>query len=218
MTTLLGRRNNRARRGEQGSVIVEAAIIIPLLVILTFGCIEFGLAFRDSAAVAASTRSGARIAAAMPGVAGNQSATPPVDGFQDAARKAVNDALKDLTKAQPVELVIFKANPTTGLPIGQTGTPNYDTCTQCYRYQWFSSSKSFSTCTTLTPACTNTPWVAGPASTSGTQLNDACNGVTDAIGVYVRAQQPFVTGLWGTKTYDHVTVMRLEPVGSDSCS
>jgi Flp pilus assembly protein TadG len=213
VTTLLRRRSARARRGEQGSVIVEAAIIIPVLLFLTFGAIEFGLAFRDSASVAASTRSGARIAAAMPGVASNQTATPPVDGFQDAARKAVNLALKDLTKAQPVELVIFKADTTTGYPIGQA-TPNYDACSYCFIYTWNSSTKAFNS----TP--TNSSfWAAGPATQSSppSQLYDACNGVTDAIGVYVRAQQPFITGLWGTKTYDHVTVMRLEPVGTDSC-
>jgi len=214
VSTLLGRAGARARRGEQGSVIVEAAIIIPLLILLTFGAIEFGLAFRDSASVAASTRAGARIAAAMPGASSNPTATPPVVGFQDAARNAVSDALKDLTKAVPLELVVYKADPTTGLPIGQTGSPNYDNCTQCYRYLWNSSTKSFGPGTTGG----NAPWLAGPASTSGSQLADACNGVTDAIGVYVRANQPFITGLWGTKTYDHVTIMRLEPVGSDSCS
>jgi hypothetical protein len=214
VTTLRRRRWLRARQNEQGSVIVEAAIIVPLLIILTFGCIEFGLAFRDSAAVAASTRSGARIAAAMPGVLGNQAATPPVDGFQDAARKAVSDALKDLTKAQPLEVVVFKADPTTGLPTGQSGTPNYDACTQCFIYTWNAATKSFNS----TPTNPSSPWVAGPSSVSGSQLYDMCNGTTDAVGVYVRAKQPFITGLWGTKTYDHVTVMRLEPVGSDVCS
>jgi hypothetical protein len=196
-------------------VIVEAAIIIPLLIMLTFGAIEFGLAFRDSASVAAATRSGARIAAAMPGVASNQAAIPPVDGFQDAAQKAVNLALKDLTKAQPQTLVIFRADPQSGWPIGQptTSPPNYLGCTQCFLYTW--SSGSFVACTTGCP----TPWAAGPATQNSppSQLYDACNGVTDAIGVYIKAKQPFITGLWGTKTYDHVTVMRLEPVGSDSC-
>jgi hypothetical protein len=148
----------------------------------------------------------------MPGQSGNPSATPPVDGFQDAARKAVSDSLKDLTKAVPLELVIFKADPTTGQPVNGL---TYDTCTQCYRYPWNSNTKQFGP-SVFAPV--NTPWAAGPATTVGTQLYDACNGITDAIGVYVKAQQPFITGLWGTKTYDHVTVMRLEPVGSDSCS
>jgi hypothetical protein len=198
----------RARQSERGSVIVEAAIIVPLLILLTFGAIEYGLAFRDSASVAASTRSGARIASAEPAT----DCTPALcntansDGFWDAARNGVNLALKDLTHSTPLELVIFKADPTTGKPINGL---TYDTCQYCYIYKtWDAVNKQFTTTSSA-----NIPWTAAQ------QKADICAGTTDAIGVYVKAQQSFITGLFGKgTTYDHVTVMRLEPAGSDLCS
>jgi hypothetical protein len=203
------RRAAMARRKEQGSVVVEAAIIVPILVMLAFGCIEYGLAFRDSSSVAAATRSAARIASADPGVdcTPNLCNTANSDGFWDAGRNGVNLALKDLTRAVPQELVIFKADPTTGQPWGGA---TYDTCTYCYVYSsWSAASKSFSN----VPDLGHTPWTAAQ------QKADVCAGTVDAIGVYVKAKSPFITGLFGSgKTYDHVTVMRLEPAGTDLCS
>jgi hypothetical protein len=207
---MLGRaRGWTARRSERGAVIVEAAIIVPLLVMLTFGCIEFGLAFRDSASIAASTRSGARIASADPGVDCTPAlcGTPNSDGFWDAARNGVNDALKDLTHSVPLELIVFKADPTTGKPWGGV---TYDNCSYCYVYShWSASSKSFS----YVADTGHSAW------TGAQQKTDVCAGTVDAIGIYVKAKHSFLTGLFGTSTtYDHVTVMRLEPAGSNLCS
>jgi hypothetical protein len=209
--TVFGRvlRALRARQTERGSVIVEAAIVVPLLIMLTFGAIEYGLAFRDSASIAAATRSGARIASAMPAA----NCTPALcgtvnsDGFWDASRNGVNLALKDLTHSVPIELIIFQADPTTGKPIGNT---SYEACTNCYIYQWNAATKAFNSTTTNN---------ASSYWTAAEQKTDICAGTTDAIGVYIKAKHSFLTGLFGTATtYDHVTVMRLEPAGSDLCS
>lgn len=184
------------RKRERGSVVVEAAIILPLLMMLTFGTIEFGLAFRDSASIASATRSGARIGSAMPAQV----------GFQDRARMSVNDALKDLTHSTPLKLVIFKADPNTGMPVSGT----YTSCDYCYRYSWDNAAKAFPA---ITDAGSGIPWTADD------QKADLCAGTTDAIGVYVQARHDFITGLFGSfATYDHKTVMLLEPIDPQLCS
>ncbi|MGF1596914.1 MAG: TadE/TadG family type IV pilus assembly protein [Acidimicrobiales bacterium] len=50
------------RRSERGAALVEFALVAPLLLILVFGIIEFGVAFHRSQAVAASAREAARLA------------------------------------------------------------------------------------------------------------------------------------------------------------
>src|SRR5882757_7712935 len=51
------------KRDERGAAMVEFAMILPLLVLLTFGIIEFGVAFNASSSVSQSSRAGGRTAA-----------------------------------------------------------------------------------------------------------------------------------------------------------
>jgi TadE-like protein len=54
-------RSTRPIAGERGAALIELAIILPLLVLLTFGIIEFGIAFNDFISVRNGTREGARL-------------------------------------------------------------------------------------------------------------------------------------------------------------
>ena len=47
---------------DRGSVMVEAALIIPILVFLIFGVIEWSFVLRDEAAVSSAARTGVRTA------------------------------------------------------------------------------------------------------------------------------------------------------------
>jgi hypothetical protein len=182
----------RARRDEQGATIVEAAIIIPLLMILTFGAIEFGIAFRDSAGISSSTRAGARIASASTGA--------DTALFYDNTKKAVSDSLTDLMTADPTQLVIYRADNNGNAPGG------FDGCTDCMRFNWDAGSKT---------------WIAsgGDQWTLDERTDQICHGSLESVGVYVKADQPFITGLFGaTKTLSHKTAMRLEPPSTEQCS
>ena len=50
-------------RGSKGAMLVEAAILLPLLLLLTFGVIEYGWAFLKSQQITNAARQSARIAA-----------------------------------------------------------------------------------------------------------------------------------------------------------
>ncbi len=55
-----GRRARPRRRGERGAAAVEFAIVLPLLFVLLFGIIEFGILFYNYQVITNASREGAR--------------------------------------------------------------------------------------------------------------------------------------------------------------
>jgi Flp pilus assembly protein TadG len=89
-------------RGERGATVVEFAFIVPLLIVLVLGIVEFGHAFQVSGTLSAAAREGVRVMALQ---------NDPV-----AARAAVRGAAPSLTPAVTnAQIVITPAAcPTTG--------------------------------------------------------------------------------------------------------
>jgi Flp pilus assembly protein TadG len=56
-------RSARARQAQGGAAAVEFAVLLPLLVVLTFGIIEFGLVFNTQLSLTGAAREGARVMA-----------------------------------------------------------------------------------------------------------------------------------------------------------
>ncbi len=194
----MNRRNPTHRDGwsQRGAALIEAAIILPLLIMLAFGGIEFGLAFKESATLGHAARAGARIGSTM----------PRNDGYLSAARDAVTTAVQGLGHATPLELWVYKVAP------GTDDSPTGGTCsTNCVVYQWNAATNQFG------PGYSGDPW-------SGSEQN-ACivsgnSNYPERVGIQVTAQHNFITALFGgSKTLESRSVMRLEPyVGEGSCS
>jgi len=179
----------RDGRGERGAVIVEFAFILPLLLLLTFGIIEFSKMYSTASTVSNATRAGARTA----------SAEPRVSGFADDTAKAVTAALSALPGNAPQELWVYHADANNkGLP----DSGNFSTrCTQCVVYRWDTTLGKF--------VSTYSNWPA-------TQQN-ACGASADEIGVWIKAQHTFnVPYFGGVKSLTSKTVMRLEPIPSSA--
>lgn len=62
MPTLISRLRRRRRRGEPGAALIEFAILMPLLVLLLLGMLEFGWALAQQIDVRSKAREGLRMA------------------------------------------------------------------------------------------------------------------------------------------------------------
>jgi Flp pilus assembly protein TadG len=192
MTSLPSGRRRRRRlffgrvsRDDRGVAAVEAAIITPVLFLLLFGIIEFGLVFKDQLAITSAVRSGARIASAEPRIA-----TFATDAASAVAREAGAVDMSDVTA-----LWIYQAD-STGHPVGASGTFNSCT-TNCIQYKW--SGSGF----------TQTSGSWSPTS------QNACQGSQDSVGVYLAYNHMAVTkAIFSTMGLNSYTVMRFEPIPS----
>jgi Flp pilus assembly protein TadG len=184
-------------------VTVEAAIILPVIVLFVLGIMEFGLLFTSYSTATASTRSGARLAATAYAQAGSS------DSAQDAAAEQVALAsmadLQVLNNAEPIGMVIYRVNPsaTDGAPVGGFPGPNLQggCSTDCIRFTYDPATQTLER-----------------SSGSWTSV-DACGLTVDSVGVQVQAEHTYISGILGqTRLVTGHTVMRLEPLPSDQCA
>jgi Flp pilus assembly protein TadG len=177
---------------ERGAVLVETAILIPLVIIITFGLIEFSSAYQSSSVASASARTAARTA----------SAEALLPTFATDAAAAAATALKTVPADEPVEMWIYRAN-SAGYP--ESG--GFSTCTtNCIKYTWVPSTRSFNT---ASPSGGGWPYTT----------QNACNSSNwDSVGVYVKLNHKFLTRLFGANITlaDHA-VFRLEPAPTQLC-
>ena len=181
------------RRGERGAALLEAAIVLPLLLILVAGILEFGVGFQESATIAAAARAGARSASALP-----KNAT-----FAQAAADAATAQLQGVPSNAPQALWVFHVAPNTAGPIGRFGN-----CTDCQGFRWDPNQKRFDTSSNL------------PGSNAWLPANQvACGAQSDDVGVAVLLNHKYFFGMFGTsKMLSRASIMRLEPfVGSTAC-
>jgi hypothetical protein len=190
-----------ASKDERGAALIEAAFVIPVLVVIVLGIMEFGLVFASTSTATQASRSGTRVAAVQYAAAGTTSQAQRT--ATDSIAAAVSADLKGLGGATPVGIAIYKVDPasTSGLPVG--GNPGANLvggCTdRCVRYTWNGTTLAYSSGSWTDP--------------------DACGATIDSIGVYVQANHRYVTGLLGsTRTVTGKTVMRLEPLSTDQCT
>lgn len=163
---------------------------MPLLVVLFFGVLEFGLLFRNSHTINNASRSGARVGSALPRAA----------DYQNAVAEAVAASIRGNLPSGSVErLVIYKADATTGEPVDGTFT----SCSTCWKYDWDGPTETWVLADLIAQ------WPAADQSACGSLAD------TDYVGVYVEGSYSWATGLFGAdKTLTEKTVMRLEPLPS----
>ena len=183
-----GRTSSSGR--ERGAVAVEFALILPILVILTFGIIEFSSAYHDSSVIADASRAGGRVGSA-------QSTSPT---FASSVVESVNAALSTMPRNAPEELWIYKAN-SAGYPGGGS---SFSSCSSnCIRYTWSKGARAFT----------------GGSGSWPVSAMQACTAPYDEIGVYVKINHAFVTGLFGSDlTLTDHAVFRLEPAPPSACT
>jgi hypothetical protein len=183
--------------------MVEAALVLPVIVLLVLGIMEFGLLFTSYSTTTAASRSGARLAATAYSQAGTSTTAQDTAAEQIALATAAD--LEVLNNAEPIGMAIYEvsSSSTDGAPTGGFPGPGMTGgCTSnCIRFTWDPSTGTFDR-----------------SSGSWTDA-DACGAVVDSIGVYVQSEHTYISGLLGaTRDVDGHTVMRLEPLPADQCS
>jgi len=168
--------------------VVEAAIILPILLVLAIGLAEIGFAAIDRLTMANAARTGARVGAA----AGN---TP---GADQSILRSVEQAACALRYGSLVSVEIYEAD--------ANGNPS-DPATKLNLYTPATGGLNCTNSATTNLTCANgCPWT--PASRSVVVTN------LDEVGVRVTYTHEWITGVppWtGTVTWTDRTVMRLEP-------
>ena len=182
----------RFMRSERGAVLVETAILLPVLIIVVFGIIEWSSAYHDSSVTSDASRAGGRIAAA-------ESLNP---NYALDAASAADAALQGLPANEPQQMWVYKAN-SNGYPGSETAFTSCDV--NCIKYTWTPGTKSFNTAT---------PGGSGwPAANQ-----QVCNEPFDEVGIYVQIQHYFITNLFGaTVSLSSHSIYRLEPSSLAEC-
>jgi hypothetical protein len=197
------RRTGSARfHGDAGAVLIEAALVTPVFVLLIFGIVEWGGAFRDYLTLSNGTSAGAR--------------TASIQGSAMQADWELLQAIKRQTAAMPrgqiQMIVVFKASgpssvlpeacKTSGQTVGSAANPGAGSCNR------YSLSDLNLTSMPSSWSCTSGPTRHYCPTARKTAVNDP----PDYLGVYIEARHPFVTGLFGDGvTLSSTTITKLEP-------
>lgn len=177
------RRFPRHSGTDRGAVVVEAALITPLICLLVFGLIEFGFAWKDKLTLASATRQGARVGSAL----GNQ------EGADAEILAAIEGSVASLSDIRSI--VVYQANGPGGkVPEECThGSGVSGTCNVYTRSgDGFSGDDS-----------------AWPATDRETRLG--APGGPDYLGVWIDSEYSSIAGIVGDRLLSDEVVMRLEP-------
>jgi hypothetical protein len=187
-------------RQERGAALIEAALLIPVLLLIVFAVLELGMMFKSATVTSSSSRAGVRLAAATyapaPAVGSGTAENPDKRGVGDLVASAVAEVLRDRQSGDtPQQLRIYRAQ-ANGTPVGG----DFTACaTDCLRYVWNGTSWTYSGGTWSSP--------------------DACGATLHSIGVYVSVRhEPSNDFIPLGKTLDEYSVMRLEPRPFNQCT
>ena len=191
------RRRLQSRCGERGAAMVEMAIILPFMVSLVMGTVEFGQGWQANLRVQSATRSAGRTGSSL-------AKDRQADYFMLQTLEA---GLTKFTAAEVRRIVIYKVTTANGEPTPgcKAGTPALNVCNVYTGAQM----------NTLTPASfTGTTCPVGSVDYSWCpDRRDNSQAAADQLGVWVEVFYTYRTGFFHGSgiTMTHYVVMRIEP-------
>ena len=193
-------------------------MVVPILVAMLFGIIEFGLTLRDHTVVTSNVRMAVRVAAtgaeAGRGTCFTGPEEPPcAPESTPALAQEAADAIQRSGAAMPPDyieyILVYKSN-SQGYPGAEGNTTMPSSCTgitDCVRFTWRDSANQF--------RYAGGTW---DARTINACFPGTPTAPQDRVGVYLQARHPFVTGVFGAGiTLSEKAVMDFEPLPSDKC-
>jgi Flp pilus assembly protein TadG len=201
--------------GDRGTILVESALIFPIMVYLFFAILEYSLVFRSYLTLGNGLRAAGRTAA----IAGDDA---------DADWKilqATKNEMAAVQRSTVARVVIYDATPVSpsttpvAVPaICKTGPRGGNTTAKCNVYvptsDWATSALVTDYgCNLVLP---NTDDLAagfcpGPSG-AWTGRNVKTSGPPSVVGIYIEIQHPFLTRIFGTtKTLSDTQFAAIEP-------
>ena len=174
---------------------MEGALVAPLFLLIIFGVFEFGLLFRSYLTLSSGVRAAARAAS-----------TAGSDANADfLILQSITNNTRALKTSQIQVIVIFKATSTTTPVPTACLTASVSTgSTPCNRYVSTDLARPIAQFGCLTGG-PDTAWCP-------TARKDRLSDPPDYIGVYMKVQHKYATGVFGgTKTLTDTVIMRVEP-------
>jgi len=200
-----GRKRRLLRRPDsRGSTLVEAAIVLPVILLVVLGTVEIGMAFKDFLTVGAMSRDGARIAALS--ARADESDCAVLKGIAALGTQGDIDKI--------IDVQIYKAAEGSGAQ-GVTNTWTYipgEDPAECNTPAilgldgWSPGTISYP------PSSRNTTIFSTPPPL--TVLRCGTCPPLDIIGVRITMNHDWITGFppfRGTFTIDETTITRVEP-------
>jgi Flp pilus assembly protein TadG len=188
-------------RGDDGAVLVEAALVFPLLILLVFGIMDIGFGFRDRLTVQTAIRSGVRAGSAL----GNDRAA------DYEVLQGIRSAIADIPSSKIERIVVFRSATVAGTVPAQcaAGTSTSNGTEPCNVYtaaDLVRPRSDFAGTNSCDPTAPDASWCP-------TSRETRASVGTDYIGVWISVQHDQVAGVLpvaGVKIVDTV-VMRIEP-------
>jgi Flp pilus assembly protein TadG len=189
--------------GDDGAVVIEFALVLPFLLLLVSGVLEFGQAFRSQEAIAVAARAGMR-----------QASNLGKDRMADSI--ALQSIVAQLSNAQNItvnRIVIYKTTAADGAPTSGTcltQATGGGVIGACNIYTWANAQAAP---TGFTAVCTGNSGTALDHWWCPTDRKSSLTDPPDYLGVYINATYNGVTGILpGRKiTLTDKAVARLEP-------
>ena len=200
---------HRSRRGERGQGMVEFAILLPVIMAMLLGMLEFGTAFNHQLTLGYAVREGARIGADLVnggGTLGCNTGQSPnaanVDGvIIEAVDRVLSSSGSPVPESKITKIRIFQANGTGGDTLGLDNDWIYS-ATQYTLPD--GTLVNFKPGTTQTwGACNRSNVLGHTASLTPTQI--------DSIGVSIAYTYQMTSPLGWTLPMTDVTVMQFNP-------
>jgi len=238
----VGRDRATRARGDRGGVLVEAAVVIPILFMMVFGILEIGSALKSYSGAANAVRAGGRMAS----VAGNKADADQMilARFAQEATGINNGEIEYVvvwhassTGEQPPAACrpAAQASPNTvSVGVSDGGTDAIGACNIYHRPAAPGGAFDMATGQAANPAsfyfgCAGTTdplagnkvdcrWPAKNRKTTiaprGVTPPAGDTGQPDYVGVYIRAEHGYVTGVLGNSvTITDGSINLLEPQG-----
>ena len=183
------------RRRDRGTVLVEAALIMPVLIMLAMGTIEFGMAWRDRLSVQNATRAGARAGATL---------STDAQSDYNILQSVKSGLGTKFTSASMI--IVYKASAADGsVPSACLASGSQSGACNVYTTADLSAASGSFGCGA---GAKDTSWC--PTSRNADMLST--NG-PDYVGVYVTFAHGMITGSFGNGnlTIKDSAVMRLDP-------